>query len=146
MQRRRVWMRRITRATATVAVGGLLGFLVPMVAADFTAKPEVQAQTNESPVARSFIVAYVSDDQATLERMGASADTKQKAARFKAEYKKVEQPVHLGSWIINGGITLHGYAANAVDGAGQNAQLAWRVFTVGGQAAIIDPPPSVQTP
>jgi len=146
MQRRRVWMRRITRATATIAVGALVGFLVPTVAADFTAKPEVQAQTNESPVARSFIDAYVSDDQVTLDKMGASADTKQKAARFKAEYTKVDPPVHLGSWIIGGGITLHGYAAHVVDEQGQDGQLAWRVYTVAGQAAIIDPPPSTQTP
>jgi hypothetical protein len=139
-------MRRITRGTATVAVGALLGFLVPTIAADFTAKPEVQAQTNESPVARSFIDAYVSDDQVTLDKMGASADTKQKAARFKAEYAKVDPPVHLGSWIIGGGITLHGYAAHVVDEQGQDAQLAWRVYTVAGQAAIIDPPPSTQTP
>ena len=139
-------MRRITRATATIAVGALVGFLVPTIAADFTAKPEVQAQTNESPVARSFIDAYVSDDQVTLDKMGASADTKQKAARFKAEYAKVDPPVHLGSWIIGGGITLHGYAAHVVDGQGQDAQLAWRVYTVAGQAAIIDPPPSTQTP
>jgi hypothetical protein len=139
-------MRRITRGTATVAVGALLGFLVPTISADFTAKPEVQAQTNESPVARSFIDAYVSDDQVTLDKMGASADTKQKAARFKAEYTKVDPPVHLGSWIIGGGITLHGYAAHVVDGQGQDSQLAWRVYTAAGQAAIIAPPPSTQTP
>jgi hypothetical protein len=146
MQRRRIWMKRLTRAIATIAVGAFVGFLVPTVLADFTAKPEVQAQTNESPVARSFIDAYVSDDQVTLDKMGATAETKQKAARFKAEYRKVDPPVHLGSWIINGGITLHGYAAHVVDGQGQDAQLAWRVFTAAGQASIIDPPPSVQTP
>src|SRR5688572_19114139 len=113
--RRRTWTRRITRAIATVAVGGLLGFLVPTVAADFTAQPDVEAQTSESPVARSFINAYVADDQATLDRFGASADIKQNAARFKAEYAKVDMPVHLGSWIIGGGITVHGYAAHVVD-------------------------------
>jgi hypothetical protein len=139
-------MRRITRGTATIAVGALLGFLVPTISADFTAKPQVEAQTSESPVARSFIDAYVSDDQVTLDKLGASADTKQKATRFKAEYLKVDPPVHLGSWIIRGGITLHGYSAHVVDGQGQEAQLAWRVYTSAGQAAIIPPPPSVQTP
>jgi hypothetical protein len=141
-----MWTRRLTRAAATVAVGALAGFLVPTIAADFTTKPQVQAQTNESPVARAFIAAYVSDDQVTLDRMGATADTKQKSARFKAEYQKVDPPVHLGSWIINGGITLHGYAAHVVDAQGQDGQLAWRVFTAAGQVSIIDPPPSVQTP
>lgn len=144
--RRRVWTRRITRAIATVGVGALLGFLVPTVAADFTAQPDVEAQTSESPVARSFITAYVTDDQAALDRFGASADTKQDSARFKAEYAKVDTPVHLGSWIIGGGITVHGYAAHVVDRNGQEDQLAWRVLTSGGSAAIIDPPPSVQTP
>jgi hypothetical protein len=146
MRRRRVWTRRITRGVATVAVGGLLGFLVPTVAADFTEKPEVQAQTSESPVARSFITAYVADDQGTLDTFGASADTKQNSARFKAEYAKVDPPVHLGSWIIGGGITVHAYASHVVDRSGQEDQLAWRVLTVAGSAAIIDPPPSVQTP
>jgi hypothetical protein len=144
--RRRVWTRRITRAAATVAIGALLGFLVPTIAADFTAQPEVEAQTSESPVARNFINAYVTDDQAALDRFGASADTKQKSARFKAEYAKVDPPVHLGSWIIGGGITVHGYAAHVVDRNGQEDQLAWRVLTASGSAAIIDPPPSVQTP
>ncbi|HEV8699400.1 MAG TPA: hypothetical protein VGQ89_17040 [Candidatus Limnocylindrales bacterium] len=131
---------------ATVAIGGLLGFLVPTVAADFTEKPEVQAQTSESPVARTFINAYVADDQGTLDTFGASADTKQNSARFKAEYAKVDPPVHLGSWIIGGGITVHAYASHVVDRGGQEDQLAWRVLTVAGSAAIIDPPPSVQTP
>ena len=146
MRRRRVWTRRITRGVATVAIGGLLGFLVPTVAADFTEKPEVQAQTSESPTARTFINAYVADDQPTLDRFGASADTKQNATRFKAEYAKVDPPVHLGSWNIGGGITVHGYAAHVVDRNGQEDQLAWRVLTAAGTAAIIDPPPSVQTP
>jgi len=146
MRRRRVWTRRVTRGVATVAIGGLLGFLVPTVAADFTEKPEVQAQTSESPTARSFINAYVGDDQAALDRFGASADTKQNATRFKAEYAKVDPPVHLGSWNIGGGITVHGYAAHVVDRNGQEDQLAWRVLTAAGTAAIIDPPPSVQTP
>ena len=146
MRRRRVWTRRVTRGIATVAIGGLLGFLIPTVAADFTEKPEVQAQASESPTARSFINAYVGDDQAALGRFGASADTKQNATRFKAEYAKVDPPVHLGSWNIGGGITVHGYAAHVVDRSGQEDQLAWRVLTAAGTAAIIDPPPSVQTP
>jgi hypothetical protein len=104
------------------------------------------AEAVESPVARSFIDAYVTDDQASLDRFGASADTKQKAARFKAEYAKVDPPIHLGSWNIGGGITVHGYASHVVDRNGADDQLAWRVLTLAGQAAIIDPPPSTQTP
>jgi hypothetical protein len=146
MQRRGVWRRRIARGVATVAVGGLLGYLVPMVVTDFNQTPQEEAATSESPVARAFIDAYVSDDQATLDRFGVSADTKQKASRFKAEYAKVDPPVHLGSWIVSGGVTLHAYAAHVVDANGADDQLAWRVVTFAGSVGIIDPPPSTQTP
>ena len=134
------------RATATVVIGGTLGFLVPSVLADMNAQPETQAQTAESPVARQFITAYVNDDQATLDLLQIGADTKANSARFKAEYLRVEPPVHLGSWVVGGGLTLHAYAAHVVDQSGTEDQLAWRVATGGGSVALIAPPPSVQTP
>lgn len=146
MRDRRVWRKRIMRGTATLAIGALVGFLVPSIIADFTAEPEVQAQTAESPVARQFITAYVADDQATLDLLGTSAAVKAKSARFKAEYVKVDSPVHLGSWVVGNGATLHAYAAKVVDNAGTEDQLAWRLVTGAGQVQLIDPPPSIQTP
>ena len=146
MPRRGVWRRRLTRALATLAVGGLIGFLVPTIIADFTTKPEAQARTAESPVARQFITAYVSDDQATLDLLGINAATKAKAARVKAEYIKVDPPVHLGSFVIGAGLTLHAYAADVVDVEGVQDQLGWRVVTGAGAVELIDPPPRVQTP
>lgn len=146
MRRRRIWLRRITKAAATVVVGAMLGFLVPSVLADMNAKPEVQAQSAESPVARQFITAFVADDQATLDLLQIGADTKAKASRFKAEYVKVDPPVHLGSWIIGGGLTLHAYAAHVVDQSGVEDQLAWRVATGAGSVGLIDPPASTTTP
>lgn len=146
MRRRRVWFRRIRKTVATVGIGAMLGFLVPTVIADLSEKPEVQTQTAESPVARQFITAYVADDQATLDLLQVSADIKAKASRFKAEYAKVDAPVHLGSWIIGGGLTLHAYASHVIDASGVDDQLAWRVATGAGSVGIIDPPPSVQTP
>jgi hypothetical protein len=146
MRRRRVWSRRLTRATATVLIGGLIGFLVPSIINDFSAEPEVQARTAESPVARQFITAYVADDQATLDLLGTSASVKAKSARFKAEYVKVDPPIHLGSWVVGNGATLHAYAARVVDNTGAEDQLAWRLVTGAGQVQLIDPPPSIQTP
>lgn len=146
MRRRRIWLRRVTKAAATVVVGAMLGFLVPSVLADMNAKPEVQAQSAESPVARQFITAFVADDQATLDLLQVGADTKAKASRFKAEYVKVDPPVHLGSWIIGGGLTLHAYAAHVVDQSGVEDQLAWRVATGAGSVGLIDPPASTTTP
>jgi hypothetical protein len=131
---------------ATVAVGGLIGFLVPTIVTDFTAKPQAQARTAESPVARQFITAYVTDDQATLNLLKINAATKNKAARIKAEYIKVDPPVHLGSFVVGGGITVHGYAADVIDNEGVQHQLGWRVFTGAGVVELIDPPPRVTTP
>jgi hypothetical protein len=146
MRRRRVWVRRLTRVTGTVAIGAMLGFLVPTVMAELSTKPAVETRTAETPVARLFINAYVADDQATLDLLRMSAEVKAKAARFKAEYVKVDPPVHLGSWIVGGGLTLHAYASHVVDRTGQEDQLAWRVATGAGSVGLIDPPASVQTP
>jgi hypothetical protein len=146
MRRRRVWFRRLTRATATVAIGALLGFLIPMVIQDFSAKPEAQARTAESPVARQFITAYLADDQATLDLLDIPQAVKAKSARVKAEYIQVDPPVHLGSWVIGAGATLHAYSSHVVDNEGAEDQLAWRVATGAGMVQLIDPPASTQTP
>jgi hypothetical protein len=146
MRRRGVWRRRLGRAGATLAIGGLIGFLVPTITQDLTPKPETQARTAESPVARQFITAYVADDQPTLDLLGVSAAVKAKSARVKAEYVKVDPPVHLGSWVVGQGLALHAYSAHVVDNSGADGQLAWRVATQAGRVELIDPPPSVQTP
>ena len=146
MRRRRVWRRRLGRAGATLAIGGLIGFLVPTITQDLSSEPETQSRTAESPVARQFITAYVADDQSTLDLLGVPAAVKAKSARVKAEYVKVDPPVHLGSWVIGNGLSLHAYASHVVDNSGADDQLAWRVATQAGRVELIDPPPSVQTP
>jgi hypothetical protein len=146
MGRRGVWRRRLGRAVATLAIGGLIGFLVPTITQDLTPKPETQSRTAESPVARQFITAYLADDQSTLDLLNVPAAVKAKSARVKAEYIKVDPPVHLGSWVIGNGLSLHAYASHVVDNSGTDDQLAWRVATQAGRVELIDPPPSVQTP
>jgi hypothetical protein len=146
--RRGKWFTRLTQAVATIAVGALLGFLIPTMAADLAPKDEVaQERVAESPVARQFIDAFVADDQPVLRALGIDAGTISHAARFKAEYAQVDRPVHLGSWIIGGGATLHAYSVHVVAMDGSQDQLAWRVVSGGGSVAIIDPPGSiVETP
>lgn len=147
MRRRGVWFRRVSRGLATVAVGALIGFLVPMVAADLAPQPEqAQEQVAESEVARRFIDAFVVNDKAVLGSLAASAELLNRAAQMKAEFVQVDRPVHLGSWTVSGGATLHAYSAHVVDNAGESDQLAWRVLTAGGNVGIIDPPGSVATP
>jgi hypothetical protein len=131
---------------ATLGIGALLGFLVPSIIQDMSPRPEAQARTAESPVARQFITAYLADDQATLDLLGTPAATKAKSARVRAEYVKVDPPVHLGSWNIGQGVTLHAYASHVIGADGSEDQLAWRVATAAGQVELIAPPPSIQTP
>ncbi|MGK2851106.1 MAG: hypothetical protein ACSLFN_09380 [Candidatus Limnocylindrales bacterium] len=74
MRRRRKIVRWITRSLATAAIGSLLGFLIPTIAADLAPKPEVEAVVAESPVARQFINAFTADDQGAITTMGVAAD------------------------------------------------------------------------
>jgi hypothetical protein len=146
MRRRRLWLRRVTRAVATVSVGALLGFLVPTIAADLTPRPVAEiARVSESPVAREFIDAYTSDDQAALERLGVDADVKLRASRYRSEFERVDPPVHLGSY-VGSGFTVHGYASTVVDSTGKPGLLSWRVATVAGRAFVIQPPGRIEAP
>ena len=138
-------MRWLSRAVATVAVGGLLGFLVPTVITDLTPRPEVEAVAAESPVGRQFINAFTADDQAALRSMGIAADVKLRASRFRADFARVDVPVHLGSYVA-GGFTLHAYAAHVVRPDDTEDLLSWRVATAGGQVFLIYPPSTIEAP
>jgi hypothetical protein len=147
MRRRRRITRVIFRGFATVAIGGALGFLVPTVVSDLTPQPEVVSSTvPESPVARRFINAFAADDQDTLTALNVTADVKLRASRFAADFARVDQPIHLGSFVTGGGLTLHSYAAHAVGADGTETMLGWRVVTSGGEIGIIDPPGMIEEP
>ena len=145
MNRRRRVTRLISRMVATLAIGALVGYLVPMVQRDLAPKQEVQTVVPESPVGRQFINAFTSDDQAVLTSMGVTADIKLRASRFKAEFTRVDVPVHLGSY-VGGGFSLHSYASHVVRNDGTEDVLSWRVATAGGQAGLILPPNTIEDP
>lgn len=128
-----------------MAVGALLGFLVPTIAADLSPKPEAQAVVPESPLARRFINAFTADDQGALTAIGVASDIRLRASRFRADFAEVGVPVHLGSYVA-GGFSLHGYAAHVVRLDGTEATLSWRVATAGGQVFMIFPPGSIEEP
>lgn len=145
MRRRRIWVRRISRGIATIAIGGLLGFLVPTIANDLSPRPEAEPRTSESPVARQFINAFTADDQNVLTTMGVAADAKLRASRFRAQFARVDVPVHLGSYVA-GGFSLHAYSAHVVMNDGTEGIRSWRIATAGGQAALITPPTTIEEP
>lgn len=147
MRRRRRITRFIVRGVATAAIGGFLGFLVPTVIADLSPQPTIEeTAVPESPVARQFINAFAADDQDTLTALGVPSDVKLRATRLRADFSRVDPPVHLGSYLGGGGQTLHSYAAHAVQGDGTETTLGWRVVTAGGQAFWIVPPGSIEQP
>lgn len=145
MGRRRKWFRRITRGIATISIGALLGFLVPTVVTDLTPQAEAETRIAESPVSRQFINAFTADDQGALTAMGVSADTKLRASRFRAQFKRVDVPVHLGSYVA-GGFSLHAYTAHVILPDDTEEIRSWRVATAGGQALLIPPPSSIEEP
>jgi hypothetical protein len=145
MRRRRRVTRFLLRGIATAAIGGFLGFLAPTIYNDLTPKSEVLERAPESPVARQFINAFTADDQAALTAMNISSDVKLRASRFRADFARVDVPVHLGSY-ISGGFSLHAYAAHAVTAEGEETTLGWRVATAGGEIFLIPPPGQIEPP
>jgi hypothetical protein len=143
MSRRRIWLRRTGRALGTVAIGVLIGFLVPTIAHDLSPQPEVQSAVAENPLARQFINAFIADDQAALDGMSIRSDIKLRASRFRAEYTRVDPPVHLGSY-VGGGYTVHAYGVHVVRADGSEDTLSWRVVTSGGQVGLLLPPNPIE--
>ncbi len=144
MRRRRIWVRRIGWMVGTVAIGALLGFLVPTMVSDLTPKPEVQGSVPEAPLAREFINAFVADDGAVLDSLHIQLDIKNRAARFRSDFARVDPPVHLGSY-VGGGYTVHAYGIHVVRSDGTEDTLSWRVVTSGGQVALILPPNPIES-
>ena len=144
MRRRRKWVRRITRVIATIAIGALLGFLVPTVASDLAPKPEVEPGPRSPPVARQFINAFVADDQAVLTPW-AWPRTPSSRQPVQGRVRPGRRPVHLGSYVA-GGFSLHAYSSHVVLTNGTEEIRSWRVATAGGQAALITPPNTIEEP
>jgi len=116
------------------------------VIADLGPKPTIDdTAVPESPVARTFIDAFVADDQAVLTALGVGSDVKLRATRFRADFARVDPAVHLGSFLA-GGFTLHAYAAHSVQQDGTETTLGWRVATGGGQIVLITPPGQIEAP
>ena len=144
MRRRQKWVRRLAWIVGTISIGALLGFLVPTVANDLSPKPEIQqGAVPEAPLAREFINAFVADDPAVLDSLHIALDIKNRAARFRADYARVDAPVHLGSY-VGGGYTVHAYGIHVVRTDGSEDTLSWRVITSGGQVALILPPNPIE--
>jgi len=143
MPRRGKWATRFGRAIGTVVVGLLLGFLVPTIITDLSPKPEVQAAVAENPLSRQFINAFVADDQAVLDQLKVSSDIKLRASRFRADYARIDTPIHLGSY-VGGGYTVHAYGIHVVRADGTEDTISWRVITAGGQVAVIMPPSPIE--
>jgi hypothetical protein len=138
--RRRRWIRRVTAILGTVALGGLLGFLVPTVISDFSPKTEtVVAQSDESPIARAFINAFVTNDQAKLRQLGASETESAMANSLANAVSKVGQPVLLGVKALPGR-SMQAYASSVILADGTPSILSWRVWMIGGLPALIAPP------
>jgi hypothetical protein len=146
--RLRLWIRRIGAILGTVALGALIGFIVPTMAAEYAPAPPhqplpagtSQSSTNqELPIARAFIDAFVVNDQTRLKELGAAEIDTVKANDLAQSVQQVGQPVLLGS-IGGPGISIQAYASVATMNDGSKTILSWRVVTTSGRAGLVLPP------
>jgi hypothetical protein len=146
--RLRLWIRRTGAIFGTVALGALIGILVPTIAAEYAPQPArqllpagtAQSSTNhELPIARAFIDAFVVNDQSRLKELGAAEIDTVKANDLAQQVQHVGQPVLLGS-IGGPGISIQAYASVATMNDGSKTILSWRVVTSSGRAALVLPP------
>jgi hypothetical protein len=143
--RRRI--RRFGAIFGTVALGALLGFLVPTIAAEYSPRTNQPLQggvansntSAELPIARAFINAFVVNDQERLKALGAGELETVKANDLAQQVRDVGQPVLLGS-IGGPGISIQAYAAVATMNDGTKTILSWRVATNSGRAGLLLPP------
>jgi hypothetical protein len=139
-------IKRLGAIFGTIALGGLLGFLVPTVASEYspsrsasTATSAVSTTNAELPIARAFINAFVSNDQAALKALGADEMDAVKANDLSLAASKVTAPVLLGS-VGAPGASLQAYASNVTMKDGTVTVLSWRVLTTSGRPKLIPPP------
>jgi hypothetical protein len=138
--RRRRWIRRVRAIAGTVALGGLLGFLVPTVISDFSPRTDAVIPTSdESPIAREFIDAFVRNDQPRLRQLGANEMESAMANSLASSVAKVGPPVLLGVKALPG-FSMQAYASPVVLADGSQSVLSWRVWMFGGLPALIPPP------
>ena len=134
-------LRPVRSILATLFVGALLGFLVPTFVSGLqNPEPEPAAvTTDETVAARRFIVALLSNDQATLRQISMQPSDAIEAARLGVTDAKVSSLTFLGSTFV-GGVHLNSYAAEFTGPDGDKILRGYRVATVGQFAILADPP------
>ena len=136
MRRRRSIVRWITSAVATLAVGALLG----LPRADDHHRPFGQARgpgggrrvARRPPVHHGLHRRRPGEADEPGRRPPTSAA---RATKFKAEFARVDPPVHLGSYNL-GTVSLDAYAAHVLLPDGSEDLLSWRVLSAGGRATL----------
>ena len=142
----RRWTRRIGAIFGTVAIGALLGFLIPTVVAEYqpqkateSGQVTVNSSAPELPIARQFINAFVRNDQQTLRALGADETAAVKANDLATQVSTIQNPVLLGT-AGAAGASVQAYASDAVLNDGTHTILSWRVLTLSGRVVLILPP------
>jgi hypothetical protein len=127
----------------TVAIGAMVGFLLPTIVTSFQPPVDVRYPIEESAVAREFMEAYVANNQPALARMGVDPATAARATEFATSVRQVDGLTHLGSQIVDG-VALHGYAARVQMSDGTTNLLSWRVASLAGRILLLPEPRPLQ--
>jgi hypothetical protein len=132
-------LRPIRSILATLVVGGMLGFLVPTFAAGLQTDAPQMVTNGETVAARRFIVALLSNDQATLQEVSIQPGAAIEAAKLGVTDASVTSLTFLGS-SSGQGVHLHSYAAEFTNPDGKKVLRGFRVATVGPFALLYAPP------
>jgi hypothetical protein len=126
---------------ATAALGATLGFLVPTMIGAFAGTPDeatVAPGTSQS-VAREFLVAYLNNDQVTLQALESDPASALGAVDFARNRVTVVSITPLAANLYASSASF-AYAVEVKNPDGTLSLLGFRVHAVGNGLQIPDPP------
>lgn len=145
MTRRRRWFRRVKRVATTVALGLLIGWLVPTFIRSYSGEPEIanandpaftQAEVN---LARDFVVAYLFNDQETLGKYAGNDLVSLRAAEQANSFAKAEA-LTLISANRYATSEIYGFAVKLTGFDGATTVQGFRVLANQSGLTVIEPP------
>ena len=135
--------RRVGRMAATAALGATLGFLVPTMVGAFVGSPAPRqaaaAPGMSQSVAREFLVAYLNNDQFTLQALESDPKSALDAADLARQRMTVVSVTPLATQLYSSSAS-YAYAVEVKLPDGSISLIGFRVRAIASGLRIADPP------
>ena len=136
-------LRRVGRMAATAALGATLGFLVPTMVGAFVGTPAPRqaaaAPGMSQSVAREFLVAYLNNDQFTLQALESDPKSALDAADLSRQRMTVVSVTPLATQLYSSSAS-YAYAVEVKLSDGTISLIGFRVRATASGLRIADPP------